>query len=337
MFYYAVMSMSLQAGLVLAEQWRRDFSHISDRVEEIITQGPADNAIRILALMFPSNIYRNQGNDFFRKVFEAWSELNEPYWSLSDPRQYTFKSLLAAYQLGVSMLLDLFGYGNSESKENKPNYQKNEEMGQAKREEQIRAKQEDAECNQKEKDKHIRSDGTEAIEREKTTERRKQKRNIIRIAIVAVICVAFAVLVTRCVLKDIDNGKLRNFATETMSSEYSNVYADVVSIEPVYFVYEQKTSNSSSKIGQGFIKQVICECITVEGETIWASISNLAYPGGGLLKSESAYKPLTYSKSKPQRITGYVDTARQILPALEYRIGNVYVLIVASNSLSSNK
>ena len=43
-------------------------------------------------------------------IFDKWMELHEPYWKLADPRQYTFDATLAAYQLGVSVILEKYGY-----------------------------------------------------------------------------------------------------------------------------------------------------------------------------------------------------------------------------------
>ena len=331
-FYYAVMSFSIQAGIVLAEQWRRDRSHISDCVMEIIENGPSDKAIRFLTFGFPREIYQNQGNDFFQKVFEVWAKLHEPYWRLSDPRQYTFKALLAAYQLGVSMILGLFGYEGIRLNDFNSFNQKADEAEKARVEEQKRIKQENEERKRRELDEQATySTAAAIIKRAEITERAIKKRKTIKIILVVIICVVLAALAGRAIWKDAYNSQLRNFATETMNEDYSNVYADVVSIEPVYFVYEYKTNKSGNKIGKESINGIVCKCITVEGETIWAEIFYLNYPGGGLMKGESAYKSLRYSKSNPARITGDVDTARQILPELEKKIGNVYVLDVNLN------
>lgn len=333
-FYYAVMSFSIQAGIVLAEQWRRDNSHISECVAEIIRNGPSDKAIRYLTFGFPREIYQNQGNDFFQKVFEVWSKLHEPYWRLSDPRQYTFKALLAAYQLGVSMILGLFGYGYEGIRINDFNSfnQKAEGTEEARVEEQNRIEEENVERKHREfEEQTTDSIAAAMIKRAEITERAKKKRNTIKIIIVVIICAVLAALAGRAIWKDAYNNQLRNFATETMSEDFSNVYADVVSIEPVYFVYEYKTNNAGNKVGKESINGIVCKCKTVEGTTIWAEVFYLNYPGGGLMKGESAYKSLYYSKSNPARIRGDVDTARQILPELENKIGNVYVLDVALN------
>ncbi len=113
-----------------------------------------------------------------------------------------------------------------------------------------------------------------------------------------------------------------------MSADYTNVYADVLSIEPVYFVYQYKGSHFGVKIGAGDLWGVVCRCKTVEGKTIWISVFYQYYPGGNNSKNEADYKTITYSSSNPQRITGDVDTAQQVASELECKIGNIYILNV---------
>lgn len=36
--------------------------------------------------------------------------MHEPYWKLEDPRKHTMAAMLAAYQLGISMVLEKYGY-----------------------------------------------------------------------------------------------------------------------------------------------------------------------------------------------------------------------------------
>ena len=124
------------------------------------------------------------------------------------------------------------------------------------------------------------------------------------------------------------NGQLRNFATEAMNDDYTNVYADVVSMEPVYFIYRYNTTKSGTKIGTGDLWEVICKCKTVEGKTIWATFFYQYYPEGDYSKYEGDYKYFTFSSSNPLRLKGSVDTAGQVDDKLENAIGNVFVLDV---------
>lgn len=110
-YYYVIMSLSLQAGIVFGDKWHVNYSALKNGfVDEIIEEGPADAAIALMQANFSEAITQNQGNVFFRKIFIRWMELHEPYWKLADPREYTFKAMLAAYQLGVSMILEKYGY-----------------------------------------------------------------------------------------------------------------------------------------------------------------------------------------------------------------------------------
>ena len=110
-YYYLIMSLSLQAGIVFAAKWHEDFDELKNGyVEQIIEEGPADEARKLLEAEFPKSISANQGNPFYQKIFARWLAMHEPYWKLSDPREYTFKAMLAAYQLGISMILEKYGY-----------------------------------------------------------------------------------------------------------------------------------------------------------------------------------------------------------------------------------
>ena len=44
------------------------------------------------------------------EIFRRWVALHEPYWKLRDPRDYTYRAMVAGYQLGVSMMLEKLGY-----------------------------------------------------------------------------------------------------------------------------------------------------------------------------------------------------------------------------------
>ena len=153
------------------------------------------------------------------------------------------------------------------------------------------------------------------------TQTAEKKKRVIKIIIISIIVVAIAIGIICAAIDSAHNSKLRNFATETMKDEYNNVYADVVSIEPEYFVY---TSNGST---YREITEVVCRCKTVEGKTIWVVFFSWKYPGGSA-NNEDAYETLTYSKSNPARISGYVTTSGSVIKQLENSIGDVFVLRV---------
>lgn len=109
MYYYVIMSLSLQAGIAIAAKWHFDFSALqAGYVSQIIEEGPADECKPFLAELELAD--KEDENAFYSAIFERWSALHEPYWELKDPREYTFKAMLAAYQLGISVILEKYGF-----------------------------------------------------------------------------------------------------------------------------------------------------------------------------------------------------------------------------------
>lgn len=109
-YYYVIMSLSLQTGICFGEKWHKDFAGLkAGYVDEIIKVGPADDANAILAETIGINGNEEQ-NAFYQKIYEKWIHCHEPYWALNDPRQYTFRAMVAAYQLGISMVLEKYGF-----------------------------------------------------------------------------------------------------------------------------------------------------------------------------------------------------------------------------------
>ncbi len=110
LYHYVIMSLSLQAGIVFAAKWHEDFAGLDDAfVDQIIVEGPADACKPCLRKLGLTD--NEKENEFYRAIFQRWLALHEPYWKLSDPREYTFNAMLAAYQLGISLILCECGYG----------------------------------------------------------------------------------------------------------------------------------------------------------------------------------------------------------------------------------
>lgn len=124
------------------------------------------------------------------------------------------------------------------------------------------------------------------IETAQAFEKRKKKIKIIAELLIAIL---IAIFIAIEVQKSQNNDQLRNFATESMSEDYTNVYVDVVSIEPAYFVYRYRQTGYGTRIGSGDMWDVVCKCKTVEGKTIWISVFYQYYPGVIILQM----KPIT--------------------------------------------
>lgn len=113
-YYRIIMSTSIEAGMALAERWHTDFSSLNKYADEVILNGPTLMAAYLWTKHFseeiPLEFGKNYGETFYQEIYNRWLELHEPYWALSDPREYTFMAMLAAYQLGISMVLEKYGY-----------------------------------------------------------------------------------------------------------------------------------------------------------------------------------------------------------------------------------
>ena len=189
-----------------------------------------------------------------------------------------------------------------------------------------------------EKQRLIEQRRQEELERQHITEIQKERNLAIlkRVAVqetadkrkkiikIMVICVAVALITIGIIIYafySAHNSELRNFVTETMSEDYTNVYADIVSMEPEYFIYTSYNNTPHD------ISKVICECNTVEGKTIWVVVDIWKYPGGSST-SEEQNEAQYYSKSDPKRIVGKVTTSEKVMDELESRIGDIFVLDV---------
>ena len=108
-YYYAIVGLSLQAGIVIADKWHTNYSELKNGfVDEVITDGPAEIAEELMENNF--NVNAVKANEYYSSIFTKWMQLHHPYWNLKDPRQYTFLGTLAAYQVGISTILGKYGF-----------------------------------------------------------------------------------------------------------------------------------------------------------------------------------------------------------------------------------
>ena len=161
-------------------------------------------------------------------------------------------------------------------------------------------------------------------------EREKKALTKKRVKIVLISAVVFAIIVWfgMTLKDDMYRGESRNIDTDYIEEGFTNVYVDVVSIEPVHFVYEYKATNSGMTYGDGKFEEIVCKCETVEGKVFWASFFYHYYPDNNYSTNEGDYTTHTYSKDAPYRISGHMKKADRIADNLEMAIGDVLVLDV---------
>lgn len=197
------------------------------------------------------------------------------------------------------------------------------------------------ECLERKKDKEMENTHVSEIQQERNlaiqkriaiTAAANKKKQKIKTIIILFVVVILAVFIVKEIRSSTYRGELRNFATDIMDESFTNVFADVVAVEPTYFVYRYNTTKTGSKIGNGDLWEIVCKCKTVEGEIIWATFFYQHYPDGDYSQNEDDYKSFVCSADNPMRIIGNVDTARQVVDGLDNAIGNVFVLNVKETS-----
>ena len=166
------------------------------------------------------------------------------------------------------------------------------------------------------------------MERFAAVEAANKRKKKIKTFVILTAVVLIAILLLKEMRDNAYQGELRNFATDVMDDSFTNVYADVVSMQPRYFVYTYEETSYGTRKGDETLWEVVCKCKTIEGKTIWATFFYQYYPEGDYSQNEDDYKSFTYTPNNPLRIFGSVDTAHQVHDELEDAIGDVFVLDV---------
>jgi len=68
----------------------------------------------------------------------------------------------------------------------------------------------------------------------------EKKKRIIKAIIIVVVIAIVSVFIVKEAQESAYNGELRNIGTDKMEASFTNVYADVVSFEPIYTIEESK-------------------------------------------------------------------------------------------------
>lgn len=110
--YYVINSLTLQCGIIFGAMWHTDFEKLSSGVgpNEVFSysHGVWDHVKPIFENDL--GISEEESYGMCRDIFNRWLSQHKPYWKLSDPREYTYSATLATFQLGVSMILEKYGY-----------------------------------------------------------------------------------------------------------------------------------------------------------------------------------------------------------------------------------
>lgn len=108
-YYYAIATDCFDVGIVFADKWHNQVSALKNGfIEEVFNGNISDYSTPIIEQVIGWDDYDRA--PFYKDLFNCWKELHAPYWKLRDPREYTFNLMLAAYQLGVSVILTQYGF-----------------------------------------------------------------------------------------------------------------------------------------------------------------------------------------------------------------------------------
>ena len=146
----------------------------------------------------------------------------------------------------------------------------------------------------------------------------------IKYSIIGIIITTVLIITVVNVKNSRINGQERNIATEAMKLGYTNVYADVISIDPIYQIYQYRTTKTGKKIGNEQLKSIVCKCLTIENKEIWVSIPIDKYPLG-----KNGYETLTFST--PLHMVGRMEKAKYIEEELEDKLGEELVFELKNN------
>ena len=112
-YFYAILWMSILSGMAFADKWYNDGEIGDEFVEEMIEHTPVR---KMSETLFPKIGIRdmNKQKDFCVHILGVWTGLSakrkNEFVANNQSREYWLQEMLAAYQLGVSMMLDTYGY-----------------------------------------------------------------------------------------------------------------------------------------------------------------------------------------------------------------------------------
>lgn len=109
--YYHLGVLTLTSfGIFCGHTWDIDFDLMQDPrfVEAMMRGNPTNIAEDVIKNEL--GLSHQKYDDFCSEIFDLWLKNMDPYCKMRDPGQYVFNATLAAFQLGVSMILSAKGY-----------------------------------------------------------------------------------------------------------------------------------------------------------------------------------------------------------------------------------
>ncbi len=106
-YYYRICGLVFQISTVFAERWQYESFNFNINNVDIFDPDVMNPVKRIVENEWEISI--NEFNNILNEVYQAWLNIHEPYWNLSDSRNYTFNAILAVFQLGISITLNSYG------------------------------------------------------------------------------------------------------------------------------------------------------------------------------------------------------------------------------------
>jgi len=108
-YYFSVAAKSLCAGLVGAYHWHADFDHFPTLPQYLLDIVPENQVPSVMGFT-PGDEKDNDFKELISDLYTIIMDKLQPYWSSNDARNYIFISMVAMYQVGVAMELNLLGF-----------------------------------------------------------------------------------------------------------------------------------------------------------------------------------------------------------------------------------
>ena len=108
-YNFMIMCAAADFGIVLADRWYRDRNELEEFSADLINRGPVKEAWAIVSRKFSDDIMKDGAEEFLGCIFAKLSEMNSAVPESPDKRAYTFTSMLAVFQLGISVILEKYG------------------------------------------------------------------------------------------------------------------------------------------------------------------------------------------------------------------------------------